>query len=97
MSDNGHSLKGPHFILSTDDGAIHGEETPENLEIVRRIHACVNACEGISTEELENGIIQDMHRVIAGVAPLLQEQAQSRQQTRTNRPIVVNNASAPTG
>lgn len=64
--------KGPHFVLSTE-GEIHGEDTTENREMVRRIHACVAACEGISTDELENGIIQDMRRVIADVVPLLQE------------------------
>ena len=62
---------GPHFFLSTE-GEIHGEDTPENREMVRRIQACVAACEGISTEELENGIVQDMRRVIADVVPLLE-------------------------
>lgn len=68
-----HTARGPHFLI-TVEGDVHGEDTPENREIVRRIHACVNACEGISTEELENGIIQDMRRVIAQVAPLLESQ-----------------------
>ena len=72
MSDISHSPKAPHFIVSTE-GEILGHETAENREIVRRIHACMNACEGISTEELEKGIIQDMQRVLAGVVPLLQE------------------------
>lgn len=63
----------PEFVLSTWDNTIYGKDTEENQEIVRRIHACVNACEGISTEELEQGIVEDMRRVIAGVAPLLRE------------------------
>lgn len=67
---------GPHFVLSAS-GEIHGEDTPENREMVRRLHACVAACEGISTEELENGIVQDMQRVIAEVVPLLQGQDES--------------------
>jgi len=70
MSENAHRLSGPHFVVSVA-GDIHGEDTEENREIVRRIHACVNACGGISTEELEKGIIQDMRRVIAQIAPLL--------------------------
>lgn len=62
----------PHFVLSCE-GELHGEDTPENREIVRRIHACVSACEGISTEELERGIVQDMRQVIGQVVPLLQD------------------------
>jgi hypothetical protein len=60
-----------HFLLTTE-GELHGEDTPENREIVRRIHACVNACEGISTEELEKNIIADMRRVLAQVVPVLE-------------------------
>ena len=51
MRDDVHALRGPHFVL-TYDGSLHGEDTPENQEIVRRIHACVNACDEITTEEL---------------------------------------------
>lgn len=61
----------PHFLV-TSEGELHGEDTEENREIVRRIHACVNACEGISTEELENGIVADMRRVLAQVVPVLE-------------------------
>lgn len=64
----------PQFVV-TVEGDVLGEDTAENREVVRRIHACVNACEGISTEELERGIVQDMRRVIAGVIPLLERQA----------------------
>lgn len=60
----------PHFVLSVD-GSIYGEDTEENREWVRRIHACVNACEGISTEELENGVIGEMQQVLQQVAPIL--------------------------
>ena len=70
--------KPPHFhkssqIVITHEGELHGEDTLENREIVRRIHACVEACDGISTAELEQGVVQDMRRVIAQVAPLLEE------------------------
>lgn len=61
----------PQFIL-THEGDLLGQDTLETREIVRRIHACVSACEGISTDELERGIVADMRRVIAEVAPVLQ-------------------------
>ncbi|MEX0704505.1 MAG: hypothetical protein WD069_20555 [Planctomycetales bacterium] len=60
------------FIV-TADGDLHADDTPENRDLARRVLACVNACEGISTQELEQGIVADMRRVIAGVAPLLRE------------------------
>lgn len=63
----------PRFVISIEDGSIHGEDSPENIELARRIIACFNACEGISTEELESGIIKDMQRVLADVVPVLQE------------------------
>jgi hypothetical protein len=73
--------KPPHFrkspqIVVTHEGELLGEDTLENREIVRRIHACVSACDGISTEELEQGIVQDMRQVIAQVAPILHEKNQ---------------------
>jgi len=67
-----HFHKSPQLVI-THDGELHGEDTLENREMVRRIHACVNACDGISTEELEQGIVQDMRQVIAQVAPILHE------------------------
>jgi hypothetical protein len=70
MSDPGAALRCPHFTL-TLDGEILGEDTVENRAITRRIRACVNACEELSTEELENGIVQDMRQVISSMAPLL--------------------------
>jgi hypothetical protein len=75
MNADPHNVKCPHFVL-TVAGDIHGEESPESREIVRRIHACVNACEGLSTDELEGGVVQDMRRVISQVAPLLKERVQ---------------------
>jgi hypothetical protein len=62
----------PYFVIS-HEGTLHGEDTPENREIVRRIHACVEACEGISTTELEEGVVADMRRVLAQVVPVLQQ------------------------
>ena len=75
----------PQFVLPAE-GDVHGEDTPENREIVRRIHACVQACEGISTEELENGIVEDMQRVIGQVAPLLERQRQLEELLREQLP-----------
>jgi len=91
MTDQGHPLSGPHFVVSTD-GELHGEDTAENREIARRIRACVNACEGISTEELEQGIIQDMRSALANVMPLLQANSQSSATPVPRPSIVVNQA-----
>lgn len=88
MSETPHAVNGPHFVV-TAEGDLTGEDTPENREIVRRIHACVNACDGISTEELEAGIIQDMRRVIAQVIPVLKQHESSQTgQPQPQRKIV---------
>jgi hypothetical protein len=75
MTGERQSIQPPHFVISSE-GEILGEDSPENQELVRRVVACVNACDGITTEELENGIIADMRRVISQTAPLLQERSQ---------------------
>ena len=75
MTGERETMQPPHFVISSE-GEILGEDTPENQELVRRMVACVNACDGITTEELENGIISDMRRVIAQTAPLLEERSQ---------------------
>ncbi len=79
MSEDIRPESGPCFVLSSD-GELHGEDTPENREIVRRIEACVNACDGISTEELESGIIEDMRNVIGGVIPFLKNKFEDQKQ-----------------
>ena len=90
MSDSTQFIHAPHFVIS-HDGSLHGEDTSENREFVRRIHACVNACEGISTEELEKGIVQDMRRVLGQVAPLLAERnQQAAAQTEHSRSVTLN-------
>lgn len=70
MSPTPNPTSVPRFVISTS-GELYGQDTDENRELVRRIHACVAACEGISTEELERGVVADMRRVIADVVPLL--------------------------
>ncbi|MBI1345800.1 hypothetical protein GC163_05880 [bacterium] len=60
-------------VIVTAAGDVHGSDTPASRELARRIKACVNACEGMSTEDLEAGIIQDMARVIAQVVPILED------------------------
>jgi hypothetical protein len=80
MTDTAQAKSTPHFVLS-HEGELHGQDSPENRELVRRIEACVHACEGISTEELERGIVQDMRRVITEVLPVLQAQKQERRGT----------------
>ena len=77
MNDAANTISGPHFFV-TSEGSLHGEDTPENRELIRRIHACVNACEGITTDELEAGIIDDMRKVIAEVAPLFEKVAEEQ-------------------
>ena len=73
MTDNTQSTHLAQFVVSAD-GEICGEDLGSNREIVRRIQACVNACEGLSTEELEKGIIGDMRRVLAEIVPVLRDQ-----------------------
>jgi len=76
MSDEKQTQDQAVNFQVTDEGIFSVEGTPESLEIVRRIQACVIACEGITTEELENDIVQDMKRVIGQVIPLLEERNQ---------------------
>jgi hypothetical protein len=62
----------PLLVLS-GEGELYGMDTPENRELVRRLRACFFACEGISTEELEQGVVADMRRVIGEVVPVLRQ------------------------
>jgi hypothetical protein len=61
-------------LVITAAGDVYGPDTPENQELARRIRACINACAGLTTEDLENGMIQDLCRTMMQVAPLLQSQ-----------------------
>ena len=70
MSETQHPQKTARVIV-TADGELYGEDTPETRELARRVQACINACEGIPTEELEKGVIKDMRRFIELVSPLL--------------------------
>jgi hypothetical protein len=49
--------EGPHVAIGTGDGGIIAlcgpVSEPQSTEDARRIIACVNACKGIPTEELE--------------------------------------------
>lgn len=92
MNDATNPLDSPHFTLPPTVSAPHAQETeaeasanPDDAALLRRIQACVNACEGISTQELEEGVVQDMQRVIRDVAPIIAEwsagQAQKQPQT----------------
>lgn len=60
----------PAFVV-TSEGELLGEDSPENRELVRRIEACVNACEGLSTADLEGGIVHQMLKVVTELTPLL--------------------------
>lgn len=61
-------------LIITAAGDVFGPDTPENQDLARRIRACINACAGLTTEDLENGLIQDLCRTVMQVAPLLQAQ-----------------------
>ena len=60
----------PQFIV-TAEGDLLGEDTAANRETVRRIRACVNACEGLTTADLENGIVVQMTRLVSELTPLI--------------------------
>ena len=62
----------PKFVV-TAEGELLGEDTPGNRELARRIHACVDACEGLTTEDLEAGIVSQMLEIVRTVGPLLNE------------------------
>ena len=74
MSQSPQPSVGPSFVLTTD-GELFGADTPENRALVRRIHACFAAFDGLSTEELEQGVVAEMRRLIGQVVPLLQSRA----------------------
>jgi hypothetical protein len=65
-------LTGARLVL-TGTGELTGDDTPANRELARRIRACINACDGIATEELERGLIRELCQVLTQVAPLLRE------------------------
>jgi hypothetical protein len=58
-------------------------------EAMRRLEACVFACEGISTEELEGGLIGRMRDAIVKVVPLLEEAEQLKARHGYCAPVVV--------
>jgi hypothetical protein len=72
------SMTDPEHLILTTSGDILGMDTPRNREQARRIKACLAACEGIATEELERGLIADMARVLMQVVPMLEEKIASR-------------------
>ncbi len=89
MNEATKPLDAPHFFSVTPpEGTPQMQATAaplptaaQDAEMLRRIQACVDACEGISTEELEQGVIQDMQRVLKEVAPIVAEWSQGQQQS----------------
>jgi hypothetical protein len=73
MTHKGPEKESYRFVV-TPDGDLFGRDDDAGRQIARRIHACFVACEGISTEDLEQGIIADMCRAIEAIHPLLQGQ-----------------------
>jgi hypothetical protein len=57
-------------ITVTIRGDVFGPDTPENRNLARRVRACVNACEGLATEDLEQGVVQQMRQIIRQLAPV---------------------------
>lgn len=56
-----------------DQLTLAAQADPElNADSFRRIQACLIACEGISTEDLEGGIIGEMRQTLRDLVPLLQ-------------------------
>ncbi|MBA3311693.1 MAG: hypothetical protein M3552_16610 [Planctomycetota bacterium] len=76
MSQAGRANEPLRFVI-TPDGELFGRESEEGRELVRRIHACFFACEGITTDELERGIVADMRRVIEEVQPFLHDRVKT--------------------
>ncbi len=58
-------------LIVTAAGDVYGPDSPENHELARRIRACINACAGLKTEDLEAGLIQDLCQTVMKIAPLL--------------------------
>lgn len=62
---------GEHIIGEVND-LRYWDETAQGcgskrpMDNGRRIVACVNACEGLSTEDLEDGVIEEVLTVLAG-------------------------------
>ena len=71
------SLHSPHFPTASDVVEKSAQELLSvdyfDADALRRIKACVIACEGISTIELEGGVIEEMRRTLFRVVPLLEE------------------------
>jgi hypothetical protein len=72
----------PSQITVTGAGDVFGTDTPANRALARRIRACVNACEGLATEDLEQGIVGDMRRIIQQLAPVAAEFVQRKEAER---------------
>ena len=70
----------PQFVL-TSDGDLYGQDCAEHRELAHRIQACVAACAGISTAELEQGVVAEMRRVLAQVVPLLESRVSPAEAT----------------
>jgi hypothetical protein len=82
MNESTKPMVPPHFALGSTarPSQIGGQPTQaQDAEMLRRIQACVDACDGISTEELEEGIVQDMQRVLREVAPIIAEWSREQQ------------------
>lgn len=62
----------PHFLAPVRGLEAIGEGEGFTVPLfspamLRRVQACVAACEGLTTEQLEAGIVQDMQRTLVQV------------------------------
>jgi hypothetical protein len=83
MNEPTKPMDPPHFSVKPQP-SLHQQfsemPTPaQDAQMLRRIQACVDACDGISTEELEEGVVKDMQRVLREVAPIIAEWSREQQ------------------
>lgn len=72
----------PVQITVTGGGDVFGADSAANRNLARRVRACVNACEGLSTEDLELGIVGQMRQIIQTLAPAAAEAARRKDAER---------------
>jgi hypothetical protein len=60
-------------VIVTATGEVHGNDHVDTKELARRVSACINACQGISTTELEQGIVEQMRSALTKVIPMLEQ------------------------
>ena len=83
MSDAAQTPENLPATSTSCDGEAEFQSPCFDAEDIRRIEACVLACEGITTDDLESGIIRRMQEALVSVVPLLEEAKQMRLELAT--------------